>query len=83
VQELDPAEALAEIPLLGLRMHRGVDWEALRARGRDRNLEPLVDGWEAQLAPFLQHGLLLREGPVLRFTPRGMLLSNGVLQIFV
>jgi oxygen-independent coproporphyrinogen-3 oxidase len=83
VQELDPAEALAEIPLLGLRLHRGVDWEALRARGRTQHLEPLVDGWEAQLAPFIQHGLLLREGPRLRFTPRGMLLSNGVLQIFV
>jgi oxygen-independent coproporphyrinogen-3 oxidase len=83
VQELDAAEALAEIPLLGLRMHRGVDWEALRARGRALNLEPLVDGWEAQLARFIQGGLLVREGPVLRFTPRGMLLSNGVLQIFV
>lgn len=83
VQELDPAEALAEIPLLGLRLHRGVDWEDLRARARTQNLEPLVDSWEAQLAPFLEHGLLLREGPRLRFTARGMLLSNGALQIFV
>ena len=82
-QELDAAEALAEIPLLGLRMHRGVDWEALRARGQALNLLPLVEAWEAQLAPFLQHGLLAREGARLRFTPRGMLLSNGVLQIFV
>jgi len=83
VQELDAAEALAEIPLLGLRMHRGVDWEALRAEAGARNLVPLVDGWEAQLAPFLQHGLLVREGAVLRFTARGMLVSNGVLQLFV
>jgi len=83
LEELDPAGALAEIPLLGLRMHQGVDWDRLRALARERNLEALVDGWEAQLAPFLEHGLLLREGPVLRFTARGMLLSNGVLQIFV
>jgi oxygen-independent coproporphyrinogen-3 oxidase len=83
VQELDAAEALAELPLLGLRLHRGVDWEALRAEGAARNLSPLVDAWEAQLEPFLRHGLLVREGQVLRFTPRGMLLSNGVLQIFV
>jgi len=83
VQELDPAEALAEIPLLGLRMHRGVDWEQLRALAAAQNLGPLVDSWEAQLARFIQHGLLVREGPWLRFTPRGMLLSNGVLQIFV
>lgn len=83
VQALDAAEALAEIPLLGLRLHRGVDWEALRARAAALNLVPLVDGWEAQLARFIQGGLLRREGPWLRFTPRGMLLSNGVLQIFV
>jgi oxygen-independent coproporphyrinogen-3 oxidase len=83
VQELDAAEALAEIPLLGLRMHRGVDWERLRALGRERRLEPLVASWEAQLAPFFQYGLLVREGPWLRFTARGMLLSNSVLQVFV
>ena len=83
LQELDAAEALAERPLLGLRMHRGVDWDALRVRARALNLLPLVDGWEAQLAPFLQHGLLVREGAILAFTPRGMLVSNGVLQIFV
>jgi len=83
VQELDPAEALAEGPLLGLRMHRGVDWPALRARALALNLLPLVDSWEAQLAPFLAHGLLIREGDWLRFTARGMLVSNGVLQVFV
>jgi coproporphyrinogen III oxidase-like Fe-S oxidoreductase len=60
-----------------------VDWEALRARARDQNLEPLLDGWEAQLARFIQGGMLVREGAWLRFTPRGMLLSNGVLQMFV
>ena len=83
LQELDAAEALAEIPLLGLRMNRGVDWDALRERGRALNLAPLVDGWEAQLAPFLAAGILVREGAVLRFSPRGMLVSNGVLGIFV
>jgi len=83
VQELDAAEALAEIPLLALRMHRGVDWEALVARAAALNLSPLVASWEAQLQPFLQGGILYREGPSLRFTPRGMLVSNGVLGIFV
>jgi oxygen-independent coproporphyrinogen III oxidase len=83
VQELDAAEALAEIPLLALRMHRGVDWEALRARARSLRLEPLVDAWEAQLQPFIRGGILLREGPILRLTARGMLVSNGVLEVFV
>jgi oxygen-independent coproporphyrinogen-3 oxidase len=83
VQELDAAQALAEIPLLGLRRHRGVDWDRLRARAGALNLVPLVDAWEAQLAPFLGHGLLVREGPSLRLTGRGMLVSNGILQTFV
>ena len=83
VQELDAAEALAEIPLLGLRMHRGVDWEELRARAAALRLVPLVDAWEAQLTRFIAGGLLVREGDWLRFTGRGMLLSNGVFQVFV
>jgi oxygen-independent coproporphyrinogen III oxidase len=83
IQELDAAEALAEIPLLGLRMHRGIDWEDLRALARERNLLPLVDVWEGALARFLDAGLLVREGRRLRLTTRGMLLSNPVLETFV
>lgn len=83
VQELDAAQALAELPLLGLRRHRGVDWQQLRTLAGALNLVPLVDAWEAQLQPFLAHGLMEREGPVLRLTGRGMLLSNGILQVFV
>ncbi len=83
MQELDTAAALAEIPLLGLRMHRGVDWEDLQARAAVLDLRHLVDAWEVALKPFLKHGLLEREGPVLRFTNRGMLLSNTVLETFV
>ena len=83
VQRLEAAEALAEIPLLGLRMHRGVDWEALRQLSRELGLEHLVAGWEKQLERFLAGGLLVREGARLRFTARGMLVSNGVLQMFV
>ncbi len=83
VQELDAAEALSEIPLLGLRMHRGVDWEALRRRGEALNLTPLVDAWEAQLDPLTRRGLLVREGSMLRLTSHGMLMSNGILGIFV
>jgi oxygen-independent coproporphyrinogen-3 oxidase len=83
VEELDGAEALAEVPLLGLRMHRGVDWEALRGLAAERNLLPLVEAWEGRLARFLEAGLLEREGPRLRLTARGMLLSNPVLETFV
>ena len=83
LQELDAAEALSEVPLLGLRLHRGVDWDELRDRGQREHLLPLVDSWEAQLRPFLEHGLAERVGPVLRLTPRGMLVSNGIFQLFV
>ncbi|MFZ1615592.1 MAG: radical SAM family heme chaperone HemW [Holophaga sp.] len=83
VQELDAAADLAEIPLLGLRMHRGIDWEALQHHAALLDLRHLVDGWEVALKPFLQHGLLAREGPILRFTNRGMLLSNTVLETFI
>lgn len=83
VQELDAAADLAEVPLLGLRMHRGVDWEELRIQASAIHRQDLVEGWEKALEPFLEHGLLAREGPCLRFTNRGMLLSNSVLEIFV
>ncbi|MBL0211251.1 MAG: radical SAM family heme chaperone HemW [Holophagaceae bacterium] len=83
IQALDEAEALAEIPMLGLRLHRGVDWSALRAIAGMKNLLPLVDAWEAQLAPFERGGLVLREGAMARLSERGMLLSNGILSTFV
>lgn len=83
VQELDPAAELAEIPLLGLRMARGVDWPALRAKAEELGLLHLADRWESQLVPFFGHGLLERIGPRLRFTRKGFLLSNQVLEIFI
>lgn len=83
VQELDAAADLAEIPLLGLRMHRGVDWEDLQTRAAMLDLRHLVDAWEVALKPFLKHGLLERVGPLVRFTNRGMLLSNSVFEVFV
>jgi oxygen-independent coproporphyrinogen-3 oxidase len=83
IQELDPAEVLAEIPLLGLRLHRGVDWADLRRRAAAANLAPLVDGWEARLRFLAQNGLVLWDGDRVRLTSRGMLVSNGILELFV
>jgi oxygen-independent coproporphyrinogen-3 oxidase len=83
VQELDAAESLAEIPMLGLRLHRGVDWMAVRQMAEANNLMPLMDAWEAQLAPFERGGLVIREGPIMRLSERGILLSNGILSTFV
>ncbi|HTL99365.1 MAG TPA: coproporphyrinogen-III oxidase family protein [Holophagaceae bacterium] len=83
LQELSEAEALSEIPLLGLRLHEGVDWEALRRASGARNLLPLFDAWDQQLRGFEAGGLVETEGPRRRLTRRGMLLSNAILQTFV
>jgi len=83
VQVLDEAEDLGEIPLLGLRLNRGVDWEALGDEARRRGLGDLKAEWDRRLAPMERAGLLAREGRLLRLTTRGMLLSNGILQLFV
>ena len=83
LQELAAAEAFAERPLLGLRLHEGVDWESLRAEAAARNLLPLFDAWDQQLRRFEAGGLVETEGPRRRLTPRGMLLSNQILQTFV
>lgn len=82
-QELDARESLAEIPLLGLRMRKGVDWDELRQKAQVEGLAPLVEIWEKELVPSFTHGLLEREGPVLRLTPKGVLLSNRVLEVFI
>jgi len=83
LQELDAAEALAEIPLLGLRLHRGVDWGALRLQAEALNLRPLVEAWETRLRALAKEGLTVWEGDCVHLSPRGMLLSNGILGMFV
>jgi oxygen-independent coproporphyrinogen-3 oxidase len=83
LQELDAAEILSEIPLLGLRLHRGLDWSALRDQAVARNLRPLCDAWEARLRSLAKEGLVLWEGDHVCLSGRGMLMSNGILQMFV
>ena len=82
-QELDAVEFLSEIPLLGLRMHRGIDWNALRRQADSLNLQPLCDAWEVQLRALAKEDLVLWEGDRVRLGARGMLMSNGILQMFV
>lgn len=83
VQALSPEEELAELPLLGLRLHAGVDWQRLRQQAEDMNLVPLVDAWEARLRACAGEGLADWDGGNVHLTPRGMLVSNGILSMFV
>ncbi|MBI1753835.1 MAG: radical SAM family heme chaperone HemW [Acidobacteria bacterium] len=83
LQELDGAESLSEIPLLGLRLHRGIHWGALCEQAERMNLRPLCDAWETRLRGLAAEGLVQWEGDRVRLSSRGMLLSNGILQMFV
>jgi oxygen-independent coproporphyrinogen-3 oxidase len=83
LQELDAAEALAEIPLLGLRMHAGLDWGQLRAQAEAQHLRPLCDAWEVRLRGLEKEGLTVWHGDWVNLSSRGMLMSNGILQMFV
>jgi oxygen-independent coproporphyrinogen-3 oxidase len=83
LQDLDAAEALAELPLLGLRLHRGLDWGALREQAVALNLRPLSDAWEARLRSLAKEGLVQWDGDRVCLSSRGMLMSNGILQMFV
>jgi len=83
LQELDAAEILAEGPLLGLRMHRGLAWSRVRDQADAANLRPLCDAWEARLRALAKEGLVLWEEDRVRLSSRGMLMSNGILQMFV
>ncbi|MDR0498108.1 MAG: radical SAM family heme chaperone HemW [Holophagales bacterium] len=83
IQLLSPEESLAEIPLLALRMHSGINWRILRELAEAKGLGCLIQNWENELAPFIRHGLLQQEGENLCLTSEGMLVSNQIFQIFV
>lgn len=78
-RELTRDERLEDALFTGLRLTRGVDVAATGARYG-------VDVWRrfgAGLQPFMDAGVLLREGERLRLTREGMLVANEVMQIFV
>ncbi len=71
------ANAVEECFFLGLRLNRGVDLQAVAAGfGAIDDLSPAI-------AELITDGLLLRDGELIRLTPRGRLLSNEVFQRFL
>ncbi len=65
--------------MMGLRLAAGVDARELGARYG-------IDVWKAygpRLAPFVEEGLLIRDGGRVRLTRRGMLLASEVMIAFV
>ena len=78
-RHLSPAEQFQEAVFMGLRLVSGLDLSTLHRRyGVD-----LWEGYGKRLEPFLQAGLLVREPARLRLTPRGLLLSNEVMSVFI
>lgn len=76
---LSPDEYLGDVLFTGLRLTEGVNLDAIRAIHG-------VDVWarhRAALEPFLQAGILRREGPRLWLTRQGMLLAHEVMTTFI
>jgi oxygen-independent coproporphyrinogen-3 oxidase len=72
-------EDLQETLFLGLRLRQGLDWDELdREFGADR-----ISRYEKPLRDLTSEGLIEWRGPSVRLTPRGMLLSNEIFQLFV
>ena len=79
VRRLAAHERLEDALFTGLRLAGGVDAQALgEACG--------VDVWArygSGLQPFVEAGILRREGPRLRLTRDGMLVANEIMSVFV
>jgi oxygen-independent coproporphyrinogen-3 oxidase len=79
VRTLTSDERLEDALFTGLRLAGGVDVESAGRRYG-------VDVWGRfgdELQPFIDAGVLLREGSDLRLTREGMLVANEVMRVFV
>jgi len=76
---LTDQERFEDAVFTGLRLTRGVNLDAIRARYG-------VDVWDRygkDLRPFVEQHLLIYDGPAIRLTRDGMLLANEVMSIFI
>jgi oxygen-independent coproporphyrinogen-3 oxidase len=76
---LSPLEQAQDALFTGLRLATGVDVTAVGAKYGVDTWTRFGDG----LAPFISHGVLVREGDRIRLTPEGMLVANEVMAVFV
>ena len=79
VRQLSPRERLGDALFTGLRLVEGIGLVDISRRYG-------VDVWQRygrELDPFVETGVLRREGPRLRLTREGMLLAHEVMAVFV
>ena len=72
-------EQLEEALFTGLRLNRGLDLPAVRARYA-------CDVWDrygGELQPFVDQGVLVYDGRSLRLTREGMLLAHEIMAVFI
>ena len=78
-RQLGPGEGLEEALFMGLRLSAGIDLTAVGTRYG-------IDVWDRfgeQLQPFVEAGLLRRDGSRVWLTREGMLVSNEIMAVFV
>ena len=78
-RELSPRERLEDALFTGLRLNRGIDVAAIRARyGVD-----VLQAFGSELQPFREAGLLIYDDGAFRLTRAGMLLAHEVMAVFI
>ena len=78
-RRLTPDERLGDALFTGLRLCSGLDLDEINRRyGAD-----VWGRYGDELEPFVEEGILIRDGSRLRLTRRGMLLANEVMAVFV
>ncbi len=78
-RDMTARERLEDALFTGLRLTAGVDIEATGARYG----VAVWDEFGPRLTPFVEAGVLRREGSRLRLTREGMLVANEIMQVFV
>jgi oxygen-independent coproporphyrinogen-3 oxidase len=78
-RDLTREQQVQEALFMGLRLAEGVDVTAVGTRYEI----DVMARYGAALQPFLEAGVIVLEGPTLRLTRQGMLLSSEILSVFV
>lgn len=78
-ERLPARGAAGEAIMLGLRTREGADLGRVRARW---GIDPEAE-WGEEIGQFVEDGLVVRDGPRLRLTRRGVMLANAVCAAFL